>query len=92
MTTNETEILFDVKEDTDFVTKYDLKIYDYENKKYINEELQKFEVQIMSIMTSKLENISMEISGIKTLLIEALLGFIVSALIIFIGALFTGVI
>lgn len=92
MTTNETEVVFDVKEDTDFVTKYDLKIYDYENKKYINKELHKFEVQMMSIMTNKLENISLEISGIKTLLIEMLLGIIGSIILLIIGVLVSGVI
>lgn len=92
MTTNETEVVFDVTEDTDFVTKYDLKIYDYENKKYINKELHKFEVQMMSIMTNKLENISLEISGIKTLLIEMLLGIIGSIILLIIGVLVSGVI
>jgi len=93
---NEKEIVFDIKEDAEFITKYDLKIYDYENKKYINKELHKFEVQMMSIMTNKLENISVEISGIKSLLIEMLFGIIGAIIggiiLLFVGAVISGVI
>lgn len=94
MTENEVEkhVLFDVDDDTEYITKYDLKIYDYENKKYINNELHKFEVQMISFMTNKLENISLEISGIKSLMIQMLFGMIGSFFILFISAIFLGVI
>ena len=89
---NEADVILHIKEDMNYVTKYDLKIYDYENKKYINKELHKFEVQMMSIMTSKLKHISMEISGIKTLLIEMLFGIIGGIILLFVGAIFSGLI
>lgn len=86
MTEHETE------DDSEFVTKYDLKIYDYESKEYIKTELHDFEVQMLSVMTGKLENISMEIGNIKTLLIEMLIGIIGSIILLFISALFFGVV
>lgn len=91
------------KDNADFITKYDLKIYDYETKKYIHNEMISIQSYISSIindftscyrtelsdmsvsMDTKLDTISKEISGIKTLLIEALLGMVASMFIVFLG-------